>query len=115
MFGCLGLEVGKQNPCDRTLDLPFFFRCKLITCLRNHLLPIAQGKSCPTGFEATFAAVLALIYLIKEILRFEINLFEFSCQSKATDALLAKSAFVALDTFYLLSRWVAGRIPIKLS
>ena len=37
-------ESNKQNPPDRTLDLPFFFRYKYITPLENHPSP-APSKS----------------------------------------------------------------------
>ena len=40
-------ELDKQNPPDRTIDLPFFSRYKHITSLKNHLSR-AQGESLPT-------------------------------------------------------------------
>ena len=39
---CSASESNKQNPRDRTLDLPFFFRYKHISSLENHL-SLAEG------------------------------------------------------------------------
>ena len=39
-------ESNKQNPRDRTLDLPFFFRYKHTTSLENQFSP-AQGETLP--------------------------------------------------------------------
>ena len=41
---CSASESSKQNPRDRTLDLPFFFHYKHMNSLKRHL-PIAQGET----------------------------------------------------------------------
>ena len=44
-------ESNKQNPPDRTLNLPFFFRYKHITFLKTSLRP-HQARVCRAGFRA---------------------------------------------------------------
>ena len=45
---CSASESNKQNPQDRTLDLPVFFHYKYMTSHENHL-SLAQGENCPTS------------------------------------------------------------------
>ena len=72
----------KQNPRDRTLDLPFFFRLKHITSLKN-LPSAAPSESCPFWFQGNFAALFILIYCLREfLLSAFVNRFEMRCQPK---------------------------------
>ena len=70
-------ESGKQNPPDRTLDLPFFFRYEDITCFINHLSP-APGESLPYWFQDNFAVMFAWKFLLSAIA----NRFELRCEPK---------------------------------
>ena len=67
---CSASEANKQNPRDRTLDLPSFIRCEHITSLMNHIL-FAQGESLPYWFRATFAVVFVMIFRLRELLRLQ--------------------------------------------
>ena len=49
---CSASGSNKQNPRDRTLDLPFFFHYNHITSLKNHL-SLAQSESLPYWFLAS--------------------------------------------------------------
>ena len=59
-----GPESNKQNPGDRALDLPFFFRYKNRTYLQS--LPSPAPVSL-TGFRATFAAMFVFELLVERI------------------------------------------------
>ena len=88
---CSASEPNKQNPPDRTLDLPLFFRYKHIISHKN-LLSLAQGESLPYWFEATIAALFVLVYLFREFLLSAINnRFELRCQSKVTNAIVLQN------------------------
>ena len=50
---CSASESNKQDPRDRTSDLPSCFRYKHITSLKNHL-SLAQGESLPHWFQGNF-------------------------------------------------------------
>ena len=79
---CSVTESKKQNPRERTLNLPFFFRYKHITCLKNHL-SLAQGESLPYWFRGNLAAMFVLIYRLSEFpLSAFTNRFELRCQLK---------------------------------
>ena len=72
----------KQNPPDRTLDLPVFFLLKHITSLKDHP-SLALGESLPYWFQGNFAAMFVLNYWSREFLWSEIaNRFELRCESK---------------------------------
>ena len=72
----------KQNPRDRTLDLLFFLCYKHIISLKNNLSPL-QGKSLPSCFRATVAAVFVLIHWLREFpLSAVADPFKLECQSK---------------------------------
>ena len=49
-------ESNKQNPRDRTLDLPFFFRYKHIPSLKS-LPSSAPNESLPYWFQGNFVAL----------------------------------------------------------
>ena len=72
----------KQNPRDRTLDLPFFFCSKCLTSLKN-LPSVAPSESFPYWFQGNFAALFVLIYcLIEFLLSAFANSFELRCEPK---------------------------------
>ena len=52
-------ESNRQNTPDRTVDLPFFFRYKDITSLKNVPSP-APSESLPYWFQGNFAAIFVL-------------------------------------------------------
>ena len=58
-------ESSKQNPPDRTLDLPFFFHYEHITSLKNLPSP-TSGESLPHWLQDNFAAMFALNYRLRE-------------------------------------------------
>ena len=60
-------ESNKQNPRDRTLDLPFFCRYKRIPSLKNLSSP-APNKSLPYWFQGNFAASFVLKFCLREFL-----------------------------------------------
>ena len=75
-------ESNKQNPRDRTSDLPIFFRYKHITSLKNLPSP-APNESLPYWFQGNLAASSVLNYCLREFLLFAFaNRFELRCQSK---------------------------------
>ena len=75
-------ESNKQNPRDRTLDLPIFFRYKYITSLKNLPSP-APNESCRTGFRATLRLRLFCYFCLREFLVSAFaNRFDLRCQSK---------------------------------
>ena len=72
----------KQNPRDRTLGLPFFFRCKHITSLKNLPSP-APNESLPYWFRGNFAASFVLKFCLREFLLSAFaNRFELRCEPK---------------------------------
>ena len=73
-------ESDKQNPLDRPLDLPLFFRYKHITSLKNHSSP-APRKVLPYWFQGDFAAMTFLNYWLREFLLSAFaNRFELRCE-----------------------------------
>ena len=58
-------ESNKQNPPNRTIDLPFFSRDKHIISLRNVPSP-APGESLPYWFQGNFAVLFVLVYCLRE-------------------------------------------------
>ena len=53
------------------------------TSLKSHLCLYHMARVCPTGFGATFAVAVVLIYQLREfLLSSVINLFELRCQLK---------------------------------
>ena len=75
-------ESNNQNPRDRTLDLPFFFRYKYIPSLKNLPSP-AQNVSSPYWFQGNFAASFALNFCLREFLLSAFaNRFELRCEPK---------------------------------
>ena len=60
-------ESNKQNPRDRTLDLPFFFRYKHIPSLKNLPSP-APNESLQYRFHDNFAALFVLNSCLREFL-----------------------------------------------
>ena len=63
---CSVSESNKQNPRDRTLDLPFF-RYKHIPSLKNFPSP-APNDSLPYWFQGNFAASFVLNFCLREFL-----------------------------------------------
>ena len=59
-------ESNKQNPRDRTLDLPIFFHYKLIPPLKN-LPSRAPSESSAYWFQGNFAASFVLEFLLERI------------------------------------------------
>ena len=57
----------KQNPRDRTLDLPFFFCYRHLTSLQNPP-SAAPRESLPYWFRGNFAALFVLIYCLRKFL-----------------------------------------------
>ena len=75
-------ESNKQNPRDRTLDLPIFFRYKHITSLKNLPTP-TPNKSLPYWFQGNFAASSVLNFCLREFLLSAFtNRFELRCEPK---------------------------------
>ena len=76
------LESNKQNPRDRTLDLPFFFLYKHITSLKNLPLPV-PNESLPYWFQGNFAASFVFNFCLREFLLSAFaNRFELRCEPK---------------------------------
>ena len=76
------LKSRKQNPCDRTLDLPCFFCLKHITSLKTSLRPY-QVRVCTSGFGTTFVTVFVLNCWLREFLLSAFaNRFELRCEPK---------------------------------
>ena len=86
-------ESNKQNPLDRTLDLPIFifFRNKHITSLKNLPSP-APKEILPYWFQGNFAASFVLNFCLREFLwsAFD-NRFELRCEPKATVAIVVQN------------------------
>ena len=75
-------ESNKQNPRDRTLDLPFLFRYKHIPSLKNLPSP-ALSESLPYWLQGNFAASFVLKFCLREfILSAFANRFELRCEPK---------------------------------
>ena len=92
-------ESNKQNPRDRTLDLPIFFRYKHITSLKNLPSP-APNESLPYWFQGNFAASFVLKFCLREFLLSAFaNRFELRCEPKQLMLLYYKSALVVLRIF----------------
>ena len=91
---CLVSEKNKQNPRDRTLDLPFFFRYKHVPSLKSLPLP-APNESLPYWFQRNFAASFVLNFYLREFLLSACaNRFELRCEPKRLILLYYKSALV---------------------
>ena len=58
---CSASESYKQNPQDRTLDLPLFFCHQDITSLKT-TFRLHKARVCLSAFGGTFAAMIVLIY-----------------------------------------------------
>ena len=79
---CSAPESNKQNPRDRTLDLPIFFRYKHIPSLKSIPLP-ALYESLPYWFQGKFAASFVLNFCLREFLLSAFgNRFELKCEPK---------------------------------
>ena len=75
-------ESTKQNPRDRTLDLPILFCYKRIPSLKNFPLP-ATNESLPWWFQGKFAASFVQNLCLREFLSFAFaNGFELRCEPK---------------------------------
>ena len=75
-------ESNRQNPRDRTLDLPFFFRYKHIPSLKNLPSP-APNESLANWFQGNFAASFVLNFCLREfLLSVFANRFELRCEPK---------------------------------
>ena len=75
-------ESNKQNPRDRTLDLPFFFCYKHIPSLKNLPSP-APNESLPYWFHGNFAASFVFNFCLREfLLSALVNRFELRCEPK---------------------------------
>ena len=77
---CSATESNKQNPRDRTLCLPFFFRYKHKASIKNLLSP-AKGDSLPYWFQGNFCSPVWFDLPVERILLSAvINRFELRCQ-----------------------------------
>ena len=75
-------ESNKQNPRDRTLDLPIFFRYKHIPSLKNLPSP-APIESSPYWFQGNFADSFVFNFCLREFLLSAFaNCFELRCEPK---------------------------------
>ena len=75
-------ESNKQNPRDRTLDLPFFFHNKQIPSLKNLPSP-APKENLPYWFQGNFAASFVFNFCLREFLLSAFaNRFELRCEPK---------------------------------
>ena len=75
-------ESNEQNLRDRTLDLPFFFRCKHMTSLKNLPSP-GPTESLPYWVQGNFAASFVLKFCLREFLLSAFaNRFELRCEPK---------------------------------
>ena len=79
---CSVSESNKQNPRDRTLDLPFFFCYEHIPSLKNLPSP-APNESLPYWFQGNFAASFVFNFCLREfLLSALVNRFEVGCEPK---------------------------------
>ena len=75
-------ESNKQNPRDRTLDLPFFFRYKHIPSLKKPP-SLAPKESLQYWFQGNFAASFVLKFCLREFLLSAFaNRLELRCEPK---------------------------------
>ena len=58
-------ESKRQNPPDRTMDLPFFF-CYTHTTSIKHVRSPAPSESLPYSFHGNFAVVFVLNYWLRD-------------------------------------------------
>ena len=87
---CLASESRKQNPPDRTLDLPFFIRYKHLTSLKNLPSP-APSESLPCWFQGNSVAMFVLNYRLRGFLLSTFaNRFELRCEPKQLMLLYCK-------------------------
>ena len=63
---CSFPESNEQDPPDRTLDLPFFFRLKHTKSLKNPPSS-APSESLPFWFQGNFVAMFVFELLVKRI------------------------------------------------
>ena len=76
------LESNRQNPPYRTMDLPFFFRCKHIASRKN-VPSLAPSEILPHWFQGNFATVFVFNYWLREFpLSAFANLFELRCEPR---------------------------------
>ena len=79
---CSVSESRKQNPRDRTLDLPFFFWCKHMPSLKTLPSP-APNESSAYWFQGNFAASFVFNFCLREfLLSALVNRFELRCEPK---------------------------------
>ena len=93
-------ESNKQNPRDRTLDLPIFFRYKHVTSLKNLPSP-TPNESLPYWFQGNFAALSVLNFCLREfLLSADANRFELRCEPKRLMLLYYKicPCFLLIDS-----------------
>ena len=74
-------ESMEKNTLDRTLDLPFFFRYKHITSLKNRPTP-APSERLPYWFQDNGAAMFVLNHWLSEFFSAFANCFELRCEPK---------------------------------
>ena len=93
-------ESNKQNPRDRTLDLPFFFFCyKHIPSLKSLPSP-APNESLPNWFQGNFAALFVFNFCLREFLLSAFaNRFELRCEPKRLMLLYYKICPCSADVF----------------
>ena len=58
-------ESNKQNSPDRTTGLPFFFRLRHMTSLKNVPSPV-PSENLPYWFQGSFVAMFVLNYMLRE-------------------------------------------------
>ena len=75
-------ESSKQNPPDRSLDLPYSFHYEHINSLKNLPSP-APSESLPYWFQGYCVAMFVLNYWLSELLLSVFaNRFELRCEPK---------------------------------
>ena len=95
-------ESNKQNPRDRTLDLPFFCRFKHIPSLKNLPSP-APNESLPYWFQGNFAASFVFNFCLREFLLSAFaNRFVLRCEPKRLMLLYYKICPCSLLTHWSL-------------
>ena len=75
---CSATESKKQNPRERTLDLPFLFRYKHITSLKSHL-SLAHSESFSFRFRGNFHGCVCFDLPVERI-SLATNRFGLKCQ-----------------------------------
>ena len=63
---CSASESNKRNARHRIVDLPFFFRYRHITALKNHL-SLAQGESFSFWFHSNFCGRVCFVLPVERI------------------------------------------------